>query len=127
MPAIIVLVSICGALAMPIPMLNDFLTICIMLWLYFFFGAIMLPILTGVMISSVEPHLKSKANALANLSYNLIGYFPAPFIYGAICERTGGEKSRWGLSFTFLMNAPPFILLALTTFRKRKQFQYEDE
>ena len=56
-----------------------------MFWLYFFFGAMGLPIITGVMITSVEPKLKSTANALANLAYNLIGFFPAPFVYGFIC------------------------------------------
>jgi len=29
--------------------------------------------------------LKAKANSIANLSYNLLGYLPAPFLYG-ICR-----------------------------------------
>jgi len=37
------------------------------------------------------------ANSWANLIYNLVGYLPAPFIYGLVIHFTGGNKSRWGL------------------------------
>ena len=116
MPTVVGLISICNILAIPVPLLNDFWTIVVILWFYFFFGSIMLPMLTGIMISSVEPYLRSKANALANISYNLLGYFPAPFIYGIICEHTGGEKSRWGLTITFILNIFPLILLFIALF-----------
>jgi len=34
---------------------------------------------------------------MANLGYNIIGWLPAPVIYGWVCEATGGKKSRWGM------------------------------
>jgi len=112
-PTLILLMSIVCLLLLPIPLLNDYLSISIMLWFACFFGAIVAPIMNGVMITSVEPNLKTTANAIANFSYYLIGYFPAPFIYGHICENTGGEKSRWGLFVTFLMHIPALLLLII--------------
>lgn len=58
-----------------------------------------MPVLTGILLNSVPPSIKTLANSIANLMYNLIGYLPAPFIYGLAYEVTGGEKakSRWGL------------------------------
>jgi hypothetical protein len=38
------------------------------------------------MLNTIDGNLKTTANSLANLSYNLIGYLPAPFVYGAIYD-----------------------------------------
>mmetsp|Transcript_17687 Transcript_17687/g.29898 ORF Transcript_17687/g.29898 Transcript_17687/m.29898 type:complete len:123 (+) Transcript_17687:1992-2360(+) len=64
-------------------------------WLLLFFGGFILPPVTGIMISSVGEYQKSSANSIANLCYNLLGYLPAPQIYGLISQWTGGDKSRW--------------------------------
>ncbi len=57
----------------------------------------MLPILTGILLNSVPGNQRTVANSLANLCYNLFGYMPAPFIYGFICDLTGGTDSRYGM------------------------------
>jgi hypothetical protein len=58
-----------------------------------------MPVLTGIMLNTVPPSLRTLANSVANLEYNLLGYLPAPFMYGLVYELTGGEKekSRFGL------------------------------
>lgn len=40
---------------MPIPFFNSFYFVNFLLWVQFFFGGCMVPIMTSVMISSVEP------------------------------------------------------------------------
>ena len=45
-------------------------------------GGIILPAATGVMLDQVPPSLRTAANSVANLSYNLFGYVPAPYLYG---------------------------------------------
>jgi len=52
------------------------------------------------------------------LSYNLLGYLPGPFIYGTICEYTGGKDSRWGIIFTMAMNIPIILFVGLSLFYK---------
>ena len=71
----------------------------------------MTPLMTCVMISCVEPEMRANANAVANLSYNLFGYLPAPFVYGLITSYTGGEDSNVGLIVTFSQNIPVVILI----------------
>lgn len=84
----------------------------------------MMPIMTGIMITSVQPHLRMKANALANLIYNLFGFFPAPYIYGIIANYTGGDHSRWGLKFTFFINIPAVLLIAAAIWCKKDLQEY---
>ena len=60
-----------------------------------FSGGFILPQATGIMLTSVNEYQRTSANSLANLSYNLLGYAPAPFVYGLISQYTGGEKSKW--------------------------------
>ena len=77
--------------AVIIPMSNDFKVLILLIWILLFCGGYILPITTGVMINSVENDLRPQANSLANFSYNLFGYLPAPAIYGAVCSLTGGK------------------------------------
>jgi sugar phosphate permease len=83
---------ICG---LPIPFLSSFYIVGILFWGLLFFGGFVLPPVTGIMINSVGDYQKSQANSIANLCYNLLGYLPAPQVYGMISQLTGGKKSRW--------------------------------
>ena len=47
-----------------------------------------------MMLNTVDGSQKTTANSLANLSYNLLGYLPAPFVYGAIYDAGEGGNSR---------------------------------
>lgn len=58
--------------------------VCI--WLLLFVGASILPTLTGIMLNAVAETRRTTANAIATMIYNLMGYLPAPFIYGAVAE-----------------------------------------
>lgn len=113
-----------GILAMvvslPIPFSNNYKVSIGLMWLLLFFGAFILPTLTGVMLSKVRPEDRPVANSLANLSYNLFGYFPAPVLYGLVCSATGGRRSRWGMALLMFMTIVSFlfILLAYATSRK---------
>jgi predicted permease len=70
------------------------------------------------MLSLIDPEYRPQATAIANIMYNAIGYFPAPFIYGIIQQNTGGKLSKWGMIFTLAMLVPGFILQALAMFYK---------
>ncbi len=62
-----------------------------LLWVQFFSGGFIVPVLTGIMLNTVPPSLRTLANSMANLCYNLLGYLPAPFVYGIAYEMTGGQ------------------------------------
>ena len=101
--------------ALPIPFVDDKFSVIILFWLLLFFGAMVLPILTAVILSKVEPEIRPRANSIANLFYELLGYFPAPILYGFACQLEGGEESRAGMKlilFSILL-MPVFIALAI--------------
>ena len=72
--------------ALPVPFLHEKMFIYLFIWMLFFFGASILPTMTGIMLNSVEVERRTTANSLATLSYNLLGYLPAPFIYGLFSD-----------------------------------------
>ena len=49
------------------------------------------------MISSVPKKYRAFGNATAQIFLNLLGFLPSPFLYGLICELTGGRDSQWGM------------------------------
>lgn len=88
------LASISG---IPIPFFSNFSIVVVFLWLLLLFGGALMPAVTGIMISSIPKYLRSFGNSNAQLIQNLLGYFPSPFIYGLVCNVTGGEESRAGM------------------------------
>ena len=90
--------GVCACLsALPVPFINHFYQVAILFWLLLFFGGFILPSVTGIMINSVSEYQKTSANSLANICYNLVGYLPAPGLYGFILSVTGGKSSRWAM------------------------------
>jgi len=74
--------------------MDNFLLIIGAMWILLFIGGIIIPALTAIMLDVVDNEMKTKANSIANLCYNMFGYFPAPAFYGIIRDATGGTKSR---------------------------------
>ena len=56
-----------------------------------------MPSLPGVMLNTVDKEFKTTANSIANLSYNLLGYLPAPTVYGLIYDAGDGGNARQAL------------------------------
>ena len=59
-----------------------------------FTGGFVMPALTGAMLNTVPTSSRALANAVANLSYNLLGQLTSPPIYGFFFDLWGG---RWGM------------------------------
>lgn len=73
---------IAAVFAVMFPLVDDTRIANFCCWMVMFFGGIILPMLTGVMLSTLNMEERATANGLANFSYNVLGYFPAPAIYG---------------------------------------------
>lgn len=63
------------------------------------------------MLSTVDKQYKTIANSIANLSYNLLGYLPAPTVYGLIHDAGKGGNSR--LAMGMLMFSPMISIFSL--------------
>lgn len=71
-----------------------------------------MPSVTGMMLNTVPEHLKTTANSISNTCYNIFGFLPSPYIYGAIADMggvVGGNKRNAmaiSLSACFFASAP---------------------
>jgi len=83
--------------AIPIGFTSNFYIFMPLLWLVLFFGGGVVPIMIGMMISAVEVQGKTTASSIASVASNLLGGLPAPFVYGLVCQVTGGAKSPYGM------------------------------
>ena len=90
------------------------------MWFTIFFGGSLMPGLTGILLNSMDDNMKEEGNSITQFCYNLLGYFPSPFLYGIICDFTGGNNSRWGL--VFLMS---FSVVGMYALKKGRDYQDE--
>jgi len=113
-----IIAALCGIF---LPFFNIVWIFVVFMWFLLFFGGSITPGLTGIMIASIPEKSKEIGNSISQLFYNLIGYLPAPFIYGLICKYTGGSKSRWGLVVLVLWGVLGVICLYFA-----RMFNFED-
>jgi len=112
-------------IAIPIPFLNSLLSVTVFLWLEFFIGGVILPTLTGFMISSIKKQARNVGSAFAQFIQHLTGYLPSPMLYGLIVKHTpspGG--SRWGMIMLMSWSLIGTILLFIAfiiQFRRRSR------
>ena len=107
----LLIASLCVATAAPIPFLNDFWIFVACLWFLLFFGGFNMPCLSGIMLESIDPKFKATGNAVANLSYNLIGFLPAPSVYGFVYDYGEGNNARAAMAT--LMFTPAISLVCI--------------
>ena len=90
---------------------------CILLQL--FFGGLCVPVLTGYMLAQVPSKMRTNGNSLANMFYNLLGFFPAPSIYGIVYQSFGSGESRMGLASIQLFGVAAMFFLFPAVVRRR--------
>lgn len=71
-----------------------------------------MPCLSGIMLESIEPKFKATGNAIANVSYNLLGFLPAPSVYGFVFDYGDGNNAFAAMAT--LMFTPILSFLCIT-------------
>ena len=107
---------LCILFAIPIPFVDNFPLFCTLLWFLLFFGGAILPSLTGVLLNTVKNNQKTVANSIAYLAYNLFGYLPSPFIYGAVTDSGEGNNNRAAMLVLMLTAIIPIITFSVACF-----------
>lgn len=122
----IVIAIMCVVSAVPIPFITDFWAYIIFLWFLLFFGGFNMPCFSGMMLETVDNKFKATGNAVANLSYNLIGFLPAPSIYGFVYDY--GDGGNGTAAMATLMFTPIIsltcVLFAACLIIKNDTFGY---
>lgn len=80
-----------------------------------FCGGILMPAVTGIMLNQVPASMRTVCNSIANLSYNLFGYVPAPYLYGHFQQQYGGRSGLFTIQSFSLLS---YLLLVTFTVKK---------
>lgn len=103
-----------------VPLVSNVTIFVTLLWFVLFFGGGILPVITGIIISSLPQSLTGSGNSFTSFVGNLFGYLPAPYIYGLFTDFFH-DKGKMGMTFTmwFSFVGVGFIILA-STFRYKE-------
>ncbi|CAD7941926.1 unnamed protein product [Amoebophrya sp. A120] len=120
------LATACGVAAAFVPHgknMGQFYAVVVLLWFLLFFGGAMVPALTGMMLSVVRSDFRATASAVAQASFNVLGFAAgtlAPGVFMNILDGSFKNRLRGGMTLLFLwaIFGVLFILLALA-----KQFR----
>lgn len=88
--------------------------VCVMIFL----GTFMLPLIVGLMLNSIEEGLRGSTQSVASLMYNLLGFMPAPFVYGMMSffvdNSEDPRKSAWPMASILYLGTftLPFLINA---------------
>ena len=82
------------------PFCNNIITLSISLWIGFFFGSSLFPILIGIILSCNKNEFKASANSMTTFISNVIGHMPAPYIYGVINNKYGKDYPKFAMKCT---------------------------
>ena len=78
------------------------------------------------MISSLPKKSRTFGNSAAQFFLNLFGFLPAPFVYGFICDYTGGRTSKWGMTVNMFWSIFGFIPVSIAYYLDQKKRHMED-
>ena len=73
---------LCILPAIPLPLVNSLYLYATFLWILLFVGASLLPPIQGISIACLPKEIQGSGNSFVIFFYNLLGYLPAPFVYG---------------------------------------------
>jgi MFS family permease len=112
----ILILSILASLnAFLFQIVDNLIYFIITMWLILFFGGGIVPVLTNVIIDSVPKKLEASGNSITNLLCNLLGYLPAPYVYGILNDIIQ-DKGRISMKFTMWYSFAGVIFISLACY-----------
>ncbi|EAR86984.1 MFS transporter (macronuclear) [Tetrahymena thermophila SB210] len=118
----IVFAVISASVACPMPFIDAFYASASLVWLLLFFGGAMVPALTGMMLSAIQTELRAFANSNSQTIQNLLGFLPAPSLYGIMNDRVGKRAGMFMLMYSTLIGVVLSICVYIFSVQeKRKQ------
>ena len=117
----------------PLGFLYSIVYISVLLWAFLFFGAAIVPVGTGIMISSVNRNAQATSSSISQLIFNFFGYFMSPILTGIIMDSftNKNEGYKWGMRVIFWWSifAAIFMSFALIVAinRDKKSKDHKDD
>ena len=109
--------------SIPIRMISDLTSFGICLWSILFFGGMAIPSIQGIMISSLSKELRASGNSISNILQNLLGFIPAPFVYGVIYENTKSNDPKLAMTLCLGYSMLGVIFVGIAMFFRYKNWK----
>ena len=82
-------------------------------WVFSFFSTSVMPLETGIILTSVDINLKGDALSFTNFMLNLIGNLPPPFVYGFINQHWGDTNDHLAMNWVFYIRITSLVVVLL--------------
>jgi hypothetical protein len=115
--------SLASIFSLPVPIFDDLAKFTIFLWFVLFFGGAIVPPLTGIIISTLPNNLRGSANSVTCFLSNLLGYLPAPSVYGTINETYKASNPKIAFFFIMYYSVTGVIFLFFAVIFRYKHFR----
>ena len=111
--------------AFPMGFLFQFIYLSVLLWTFLFFGAAIIPIGTGIMISAVPKDCQATSSSISQLIFNLFGYFFSPMLTGYIMDIFVDKRQGfiWGMRVVFWWVILCLIFFIISYFVAQNKYQ----
>lgn len=83
----------------------------IVTWVFFFFSTAVIPLETGLILSSVDEELKGDVFSVTNSILNIVGNIPPTYVYGLIDKEYGERFPKLALFFSFVVRCLSLLFL----------------
>ena len=83
---------LCIIPAIFIPFVDSLINYVCLLWILLFLGAALIPPTQGIIIVCLPKDIQGSGNSFSIFFFNLLGYFPAPFVYGFLKDYFNDKK-----------------------------------
>lgn len=107
------------------PWVKSSFAYCILTTLYFVFNSVALPLIQGIILTSVKPEYKSTAFSIANFSTMLLTSGPFPFLYGAINDIFKERYPYMAMLSLFIICTLAIIPMLFMCFFRYKTFSID--
>ena len=113
------------AFAFPMGFLFQIIYLSVLLWTFLFFGAAIIPIGTGVMISAVPKSCQATSSSISQLVFNLLGYFFSPMITGFIMDKFVDKRLGfiWGMRVVFWWVIFSLLFFSISYFIAKRNYE----
>ena len=113
------------AFAFPMGFLFQIIYLSVLLWTFLFFGAAIIPIGTGVMISAVPKSCQATSSSISQLVFNLLGYFFSPMITGFIMDKFSDKRKGfiWGMRVVFWWVIFSLLFFCISYFVAKRNYE----
>ena len=125
---------LCIIPAIFIPFVDSLIYYVCLLWVLLFFGAALIPPTQGIIIACLPKDIQGSGNSFSIFFFNLLGYFPAPFVYGFLKDYFNDKKdpkkgSRMAHKYTLwgVMGISVISIIITTFIRLIKDKEYTEK